>query len=177
MAQVWDTTPVISEYQQNKIDMNFISKVAVWFRNEDAGLLVLRVAVAIPFIVHGYAKLADHGMYVQAFASMGIFAPAFMAWFVGLVEFVGGIVVLLGIFVRTAGVLLTVVMVVAIATVHAKSGYSAMTGGYEYQLTLLLTALAVAFTGAGKYVPAPVAKLEAKCCAGCASTCGCDETK
>lgn len=166
-------------YQQNKNDMNFISKVAMWFRNENAGLLALRLAVAIPFIVHGYGKLADHGMYAQAFASMGIFAPAFMVWFVGLVEFVGGIAILLGIFVRTAGVLLTIVMVVAIATVHAKNGYSAMTNGYEYQLTLLLTALAVAFTGAGAYVPAPLAKLEAKCCGGsCDSgSCGCKEAK
>lgn len=159
--------------------MNFISNVSGWFRNENVGLLLLRLAVAVPFIYHGYGKLADHEVYVQAFTGMGIFAPAFMAWVVGLVEFVGGIAILLGIFVRTAGVLLAVVMVVAIATVHAKNGYSLMTGGYEYTLTLLLAALAVAFTGAGAYVPAPLAKLEAKCCGGsCDSgSCGCEEAK
>ncbi len=159
--------------------MNFLSKCAAWFKNDSAGVLLLRLALAIPFIVHGYGKLAEHDMYVQAFTSMGIFAPAFMAWFVGLVEFLGGIAVLLGIFVRTAALLLAVVMVVAIVTVHMKNGYSLMTGGYEYTLTLLLAALAVAFTGAGKYVPAPLARLEAKCSAACANctggTCGCGE--
>lgn len=166
--------------------MNFISNVSAWFRNEDAGILILRVAVAIPFIVHGYAKLVDHGSVVTFFGQLGIFAPAFMAWLVGLVEFVGGIALLLGIFVRTSGVLLAIVMVVAIATVHGKNGYSLMTGGYEYTLTLLLAALATAFTGAGAYVPAPLAKLEAKCCSACAKccggscdsgSCGCEETK
>lgn len=174
--------------------MNFISACVAWlresFRNQNIGLLALRLAVAIPFIVHGYGKLADHAMYVQAFTAIGIFAPAFMAWVVGLVEFVGGVAVLLGVFVRTAGALLTIVMIVAIATVHAKNGYALMTGGYEYPLTLLLAALATAFTGAGEYVPAPLAKLEAKCCAACAgccaggscgsdgsSSCGCEEKK
>lgn len=166
--------------------MNCISKCATWFRNEDAGILILRVAVAIPFIVHGYAKLADHASVVTVFGQLGIFAPAFMAWLVGLVEFVGGIAVLLGVFVRPAGVLLAVVMIVSIATVHGKNGYALMTGGYEYVLTLLLASLATAFTGAGKYVPAALAKLEAKCCAACSKccggscgggTCGCEETK
>ena len=158
--------------------MNFISTCAAWFRNQNAGLLVLRVAIALPFIVHGYAKLADHANTAILFGQIGIFAPAFMAWVTGLVEFVGGIAILLGIFVRTAGVLLAVVMIVAIATVHFKNGYSAMTGGYEYQLTLLLASLAVAFTGAGGYVPAPLAKFEAKCCSGCSdNACGCEETK
>lgn len=165
---------------------NAVSNVSAWFRNESIGLLLLRLAVAVPFIVHGYGKLADHAVYVQAFTGMGIVAPAFMAWVVGLVEFVGGLALALGIFVRTASVLLAVVMIVAITMVHAKNGYSLMAGGYEYTLVLLLASLATAFTGAGKYVPAPLAKLEAKCCAVCANccggtcadnACGCEETK
>ncbi|MEI6346078.1 MAG: DoxX family protein [bacterium] len=166
--------------------MKNISTISAWFRNQNAGLLVLRLAVAIPFIVHGYAKLHAHGDFVTIFTQIGIVAPAFMAWFVGLVEFVGGILVLLGIFVRTASALLAIVMIVAIATYHGKLGYAIMGNGYEYALTLALASLALVFTGAGEYVPARLAKLEAKCCAACSkccggscegSACGCEETK
>jgi putative oxidoreductase len=41
------------------------------------------------------------------------------------------------------------VMVVAAVTVHAKNGFSAASGGYEYNLVLGVAALSVAFTGPG----------------------------
>jgi len=54
-------------------------------------------------------------------------------------------------FVRYAGILIDIVMIVVILKVHLANGYGLAEGGYEYTLTLLLAALAVVTLGAGKY--------------------------
>ena len=74
-----------------------------------------------------------------------------MAILVGLAEFLGGILVMLGFLTPLAALALIVLMIVAILTVHLKNGFFATNGGYEFNLALVGIALTLLIVGAGAY--------------------------
>ena len=94
------------------------------YRN--VGLLILRIGIGTMFIWHGYAKLSGGperwiGLG-EALSAMGIhFAPQFMGLLAALSEFVGGILLILGLFTRPACFFLLCTMVVATA-MHLSNG-------------------------------------------------------
>jgi len=114
------------------------------FRN--FGMLLLRVVLGIVFILHGFDKLQNLEGVVDFFSSLGL-AP-FFAYLVAYTEFLGGIALLLGVFSRYAAYALSTIMVVAIFLVKMKAGFL---GGYELDLVLLVSLLATAWSGSGKY--------------------------
>jgi putative oxidoreductase len=124
-----------------------IQKFQNW-NNIDLGLLLIRIALGVVFIAHGWQKLQNTTTVIGFFGSLG-FSPMF-AYLVIIIELLGGIFMLLGFFVKPIGILLAVVMATAITTVHAKNGLLGA-GGYELTLTLLLVSLGIASAGAGKY--------------------------
>jgi putative oxidoreductase len=66
-------------------------------------------------------------------------------------EFVGGLLMVLGLLTPLAALLLTAVMLVAIVRVHAPKGFWNSQGGFEYNLVLFVLAAALALTGAGQF--------------------------
>lgn len=112
----------------------------------ELGLLLIRIALAAVFITHGWLKLSNLEGTTAFFSSIGL--ASFWVYVVALVEFVGGLALLVGFQARLAGWLLAVNMLVAIFLVRFKMGF---VGGYEFELVLLLAALGLAFTGPGKY--------------------------
>ena len=113
--------------------------------NVDTGLLVLRIGVGAIFIMTGWMKLSDMPATVQFFATLGF--ASFWAYLVSLVEFFGGVTVLLGIgiYTRVSAKLLSIVMLVAIYLLREN-------------FTMLMTPLIMFFatfalicTGSGKY--------------------------
>ncbi len=108
--------------------------------------LLLRVALGILFIVHGYMKLTNLGMATGLFGKLGFPAPGLAALVAALVEFVGGIALILGIGSRVFALLLTVEMLVALFAVKLKAGF---VGGWEFELILIAALLALAITGPG----------------------------
>jgi putative oxidoreductase len=129
--------------------------------NPDLAILFLRIAVGLVFLTHGYQKIGNMEQVVGFFGTLGF--AAFLAYVVAWSEVIGGILLILGLFVRYVGIVLAVIMAVAIVTVHLQNGYYAGDGGYEYALTLLLGALAVVFSGSGKYSVAHHAPLCRAC--------------
>jgi putative oxidoreductase len=121
-------------------------------RQIDTALAVLRMALGVTFIMHGGQKLFVYGFdgVTGAFSQMGIPAPGFFGPFVGFVEFVGGIAIVLGLLTRLAALGVGSTMVVAILTVHLKQGFF-NPGGVELPLALLASAIALVIAGAGAY--------------------------
>ena len=73
----------------------------------DVVLLVARLLLGVPFIVWGVMKLrGGDASLVPVLAKMGMPDAKFLAFMVGLCEFVGGVGVVLGYPARTVGVLL-----------------------------------------------------------------------
>jgi len=63
-------------------------------------------------------------------------------------ELVAGLLFLLGLLTPVAGLLVLATMVVAIAKVHGPKGFFVQNGGYEYNLVLIIAAIALAGPGA-----------------------------
>jgi len=115
------------------------------------GLTVLRVVVGIVFLMHGGQKLFVYGFHGVAglFASLGIPLPAIAAVVVTLVEFVGGLFLILGVVTRLAAALLAFNMLVAIFVVHLKNGFFDQGHGIEFPLTLFAANICLLLAGAG----------------------------
>jgi len=121
------------------------------------GLLLIRLVVGLTFAGHGAQKLFGwFGGYGPKgtggwLESIGIRPGVTMAILAGLAELIGGLLFAAGLLTEVGAALIIVVMLVAIAKVHAKHGYWVSSNGIEYPFVLIVVALGVALTGAGDY--------------------------
>jgi putative oxidoreductase len=83
----------------------------------DIGLLLLRLAGVYLALAHGWGKVAGlasgQGRFLQGVTEMGFPLPVVFAWAAALSEFVGGLLVALGLFIPFAAVLPAFTMLVA----------------------------------------------------------------
>ena len=114
----------------------------------DYALFVLRLFVGAVFVAHGALKLFGGLTGFAGFLQQaGVPLPEFMAPLVASFEFLGGVAIILGLGTRTASLLLTGIMIVAMLTVTLKAGFS---GGYDINLALIGGLLALVLAGPGK---------------------------
>ncbi|MEP6914531.1 MAG: DoxX family protein [Acidobacteriota bacterium] len=118
------------------------------------GPAVLRLAIGAVFVAHGAQKLfgvwGGGGLAGTAgfFTQLGL-TPAYpLAILVGVVEFAGGILLILGALTLFAALALAINMAVAIWEVHATHGFFLPTG-FEFNLTLIGGLVALMLTGPG----------------------------
>ncbi len=76
-------------------------------------LLAVRLYWGWQFVQTGWGKLHNIPHVTQFFMSLGIPAPGLNAWVVALMEFAGGILLIVGLGTRLTGLALTVDMIVA----------------------------------------------------------------
>jgi len=114
---------------------------------EKWGLFVLRLAVGVIFLYHGWGKLTNMDATIGFFSSMSFPAAAFWAYLVALSEFLGGLAVILGIWVRFAAKVLFIIMVIAVLTVHLKGGFAQA----ELVIALLGGTFAITMLGGGQW--------------------------
>jgi putative oxidoreductase len=116
------------------------------------GLTLLRAAVATIFIAHGAQKLFVFGMsgVTGAFGQMGVPFPEITGPLVALLEFFGGIALLVGLLTRPAALGLAITMVGAMVMVHAPGGFF-LPNGVEFTLLLSAVSLAFGIMGAGEF--------------------------
>ena len=118
------------------------------------GAFFLRLVLGVAMVYNGYDKVIPHGgFHSSAFsaldhhshyvASLGL--PYWLGYVSALTEFIGGILIILGLLTRFAAFLIACNMLVAIVMVTRHHGYS----GSEYALALLVIALMLLFYGAG----------------------------
>ena len=121
-------------------------------RQLNLALAALRIVIGAVFIAHGGQKLFTYGFagVTGAFGQMGIPFPGLMGPFIALLEFFGGMALVIGLLTRLASLGLVFNMLGAIAFVHLKGGFF-LPAGYEYALTLAIVNLALVFTGAGQF--------------------------
>lgn len=117
--------------------------------NMDLGTLFVRIALGVVFLHAGWLKVTNMEMTLSAFAGMGI--AAWLTYIVVYAELLCGAAFILGLFVRYAGVVAAVIMLVATFKVHFANGFGMQNGGYEYTFVLFFLSLAAITLGAGKY--------------------------
>lgn len=120
------------------------------------GITVLRIIVGILLMAHGSQKLfgffGGYGLEGtgQYMASLGLNPGYLMALMSGSAEFFGGLALFLGLLARPAALVVTIMLVVAIFSVHIHNGLFMANNGYEYALALTAASIAILIEGAGR---------------------------
>jgi putative oxidoreductase len=121
------------------------------------GLLLLRVVIGLIVAAHGAQKLlgwwGGPGMsgWTAAMTRMRIRPAAPWAWLSALSELLGGIGLALGLLTPLPSFGIVAAMLVAITLVHWPNGFWNGKRGYEFNLSLIAPAIAIALTGPGAY--------------------------
>ncbi|TMJ02125.1 MAG: DoxX family protein [Alphaproteobacteria bacterium] len=119
-------------------------------------LPILRIGIGLILIPHGAQKLFGWfgGMgfekFTALFNTLGYRPGAVWVTLVALTEFVGGILLVLGLFTRAAALALVIFMIVAVHFTSGK-GFFWTAGGLEYSLLILLVGLVFLIRGGGEY--------------------------
>jgi putative oxidoreductase len=121
----------------------------------DVALLVVRVAVGVVMLAHGWnhifggGKIAGTGRW---FESLGMRPGWLHAWTASLTELGAGVMLLLGFLTPLAGAAVVGVLGVAWVTNHARNGFFIFRPGegYEYVMTLTAVGLMLCGTGGGE---------------------------
>ena len=132
------------------------------------GLFIIRLVAGSIFLFHGVDKLVNMDGTIQFFTSIGF--SAVLAWFVALVEIIGGFSLIIGFWSRFFATLLAVIMLVAILKVKFMMGFKAI----EEDILLLGSMIAILFSGCGRY--SVCAWNHGKCdgCKDCSKGCSCE---
>jgi putative oxidoreductase len=121
------------------------------------GLLIARLVIGVPMIAHGAQKLLGwFGGYGLAgtsgfFEAMGFRPGRLFVAAASLAEITGGSLVTVGLLGPVGPALMISVMLVASLTAHAGKGFFASNNGFEPPFLYGGGALALAFTGYGRF--------------------------
>lgn len=106
----------------------------------NAGLTLLRIFTGVAMaMAHGYGKLPPSEGLINRTAEMGFPMPAMFAWAAGLSEFLGGILLALGLFTRLSSFFVAFTMLVALVGVHGADPFN------KQELAFLYLFVAIAF--------------------------------
>jgi putative oxidoreductase len=131
-------------------------------RQLNAAVAILRSVVGVVFVAHGAQKLFVYGFagVSGAFEGMGVPLANLVGPGVALLEFAGGLALIVGLLTRPAAAGLAATMLGAMVLVHLPAGFF-LPNGVEFVLTLFGAAVVLALTGAGAWsVDARLARRE-----------------
>ena len=116
---------------------------------------LVRAATGVFFLPHGMQKLfgfwgGDIARTAEGFAKQGLNPPTFWAYYIGCLEFFGGICLILGLLTRPVAALFAGFMFVAAFHVHMPIGWFWTNRGMEVPFYLLLVCLAIVVRGGGQ---------------------------
>jgi len=132
-------------------------------------LFLIRIMLGVIFTAHGLQKVlglfGGPGLegFAQWSATFGI--PHWLAYLAAFSELIGGLLLLSGFAAQIGALLVIGVMIGAIVLVHLKNGFFIQNNGFEYPLSLIISALAIILGGPGT--------LSSKGC--CPASCKCNQ--
>ncbi len=114
-------------------------------------ILISRIFLAILFILAGWGKLTGLEGTAQYFGAIGLPMPSVTAVLVGLIEFVGGLAILIGFQTRIAAIVVALFTIGATLVAHMDfaEGMNALMA--QKNLAIAGGLLLLAVTGAGAY--------------------------
>lgn len=119
----------------------------------DVGLLILRLVLGLTLAAHGLNKFFGGGRIpgtARWFESIGMKPGKFHATVAASTETAAGLGLAAGLLTPIPAAGFVSLMIVAAWTVHRHNGFFIVKEGWEYNLVLALSAVAVATVGSGK---------------------------
>ncbi len=121
------------------------------------GVLILRLAMGIMFLAHAALKIFvfTPAGTVKFFGMLGL--PASVAYFIIILEVVGGVALILGVYARWFAIPLAGDLIGAIVLVHFHNGwlFTNKGGGWEYPAFWAVALIALLLLGDGAWALAP----------------------
>ena len=114
----------------------------------DWSILILRIILGLVLLAHGWPKIKNLSGNAQNFAGMGFKPARFWGTIAAVVEFFGGLFLIIGLLTQLVALLVAIQFVVAILKVKGKQG---LVNGYELDLLILGAALLLVTVGGGFY--------------------------
>lgn len=127
---------------------SFLFSTSIHNMYTDLGLLFLRVFAGFAMaLAHGQGKVPPSEGFIEGVSNLGFPFPVFYAWAAGLSEFLGGILVALGLMTRPASLMLCITMAVAAFLRHGDDPFSSQEKALLYLMIFFLTF----FSGSGRF--------------------------
>lgn len=118
---------------------------------QDLTLMVARIALGVVLVLHGWARWqAGNVQEAKVLAGHGVPAPEVVAWALTGVELVGGVLLVLGLAVRLAGLLLAAEQVALVAWTMRGWTWRVTDGGWEFSVLLAAFGLVLLVFGGGR---------------------------
>ncbi|HEV8639794.1 MAG TPA: DoxX family protein [Methylomirabilota bacterium] len=130
------------------------------------GLALLRIMLGIIFVMHGYYAAAVLGLERTRDLMTRIGNPeelsGLLTWYLFGAHFLGGLALIIGFWTTVAALAQVPIMAAAVFLLHWPQGFfmhavmdgtsgRAAVGGYEFALLVLVTTVAIVFTGPGAW--------------------------
>ena len=118
------------------------------------GYALARVWFALLILPSGYEKVFDNGAARIAAGNVlktGFYPPMLWAWVVALLEFVGMILLALGLGTRVVAFMMAIELGVIVVAIQAPNGYYWTSRGTEFALLLFVVCVAFVIGGGGRY--------------------------
>ena len=110
-------------------------------------LSILRIMTGLLFLQHGTAKFLKIPV-VPMFANVSVTSPSGIA---GILELVGGVMIILGLFTRSVAFILSGLMAVAYFMAHAPRGFYPILNAGELAILYCFVFLYIAAAGPGPW--------------------------
>lgn len=132
----------------------------MWKRWNEYAPISVRLAFGGGFAFHGYVKLfapGGHESFVCIMKGFGIPAPGLMAWFIGGLEFFGGLALLTGTFVATTALALLIELAINVSMALSQGGFPPPCNpdqplpGYQSSLLYMSAMVALILGGSGAW--------------------------
>lgn len=123
----------------------FINDWSYKLAHRSLGLLLIRIAVGLVFLMHGLGKVSNLSGTEQMFLGLGLGGTTgiFIAW----LEVLGGLALILGVLPRLFGLLFGIEMLVAVFIHGLPTSYRP----HELEIFLMLISFGVMFAGSGRF--------------------------
>lgn len=122
--------------------------------NNNKAILFIRISVGLIFLSEGIQKFIlplERG--IGRFEKLGVFFPEFMGNFIGIVEIICGMMILIGFYTRFAAILTTIIMLFAMyytqLPILIEEGFWAMANRIRTDWSMLLGSIFLINQGAG----------------------------
>ena len=112
----------------------------------DWGIFVLRVVLGIIMVAHGLPKIKDLKGTAKGFVDMGFKPGMFWGTIVAILEFVGGIGLIVGFLTQLIAFFIAIEFIVIILKLKRSRKF---TGGYDFDILIVAAALLIATIGSG----------------------------
>jgi putative oxidoreductase len=119
-------------------------------RFQPFGSLIMRLVLGVIMVRHGYDKVIPSGALYNFthMVSAHLHLPLALGYVAAFTEFFGGMLLIVGLLTRLAGMMVAIDMAVAILKIHIHGGLEG-SNSFAFPLALFSIALMLVFTGCG----------------------------